>query len=380
MLPEAGGEAGRFTTACPAELTASAVVFREPMACSGLLSCAVLLALGDAWGGAGKEGAPDTGLLVEGHAGGDDILRCGPAGTKDGAVTCSRSGALYCEAAHGLGEVSGAAGSAGDSACAAGLKGCNEECNRSFGCRAAPMLGDRARADGAVSAAACPAGIKGCAVGCSGGPHCEAVCGPREGATACAAGKVGDSACAAASEGCNEEHNRWCGRKAELVLGGRACDDWAVSAAACPAGQKGCAVGRSPVAWRLTPPEGIGTVLAAGRATALDLKGWEVARPRFGLPRKISCACGLRPDMDLLLCCSVLPSDALSTKGSLSNRILLLDRLSVRPAALTCTSWASKAGGGFCSGMIAQERLAAGTAMLTWPPRAPMLGGHIHVG
>ena len=84
--------------------------------------------------------------------------------------------------------------------------------------------------------------------------------------------------------------------------------------------------------------------------------------------------------MDLLLCCSVLPSDAVSTEGSLSDKGLLLDRLSTRPAELPWAFWASKPGGGFCSGTLALKRLAAGTATLTWPPRAPMLGGHIHVG
>ena len=143
---------------------------------------------------------------------------------------------------------------------------------------------------------------------------------------------------------------------------------------------KGAAVGRSPAAWRLTSPEGIGTVLAVGVATTLDLKGCEGARPRFGLPRKISTACGLRPDMGLLLCCSVLPSDANFAAGSFSDRMFLLDRLSARPAVLTWTFWASKPGGRFCSGILALDRLAAGTAMLTWTPSAPMLGGHTHVG
>ena len=127
------------------------------------------------------------------------------------------------------------------------------------------MLGDRARADGAANAAACPVGMKG-----SGWAHCEAACGPRKGATDCAAGSVGDSPCAAGLERCDKEGNCWSGCKAELVLGSRARAGGASSAAACPVGMKGCAVGRSPPAWRLTLSESMGTVLAAGRASALD--------------------------------------------------------------------------------------------------------------
>ena len=262
------------------------------MACSGLLSCAVLLALGDAWGGAGNEGAPDTGLGVESHAGGASEMRWCPAGTKGGAVTRSCCGELHCKAAHEPSEVADTAGSVGDSACAAGLNGCDEECNGWCSCKAALVLSNGGHADGA--------------------------------------------------------------------------------------GQNGCAVGRSPAAWRLTLPEGMGTVRAAGRATALVWEGCEEARLCFGLPRKMSCACGLRPDMGLLICCSVLPPDAALLEGSFSNRDLLLSMLSIGTAERICTSWASKPGGRVCSGFPALGRLAAGTAMLTWTSSAPMLGGHIH--
>ena len=101
-----------FTTACLAESKASAVVSREPTERAGLLCCAVLLAFGDAWGVAGREGTPDAGLVVKVHAGGADEMRCCPAGTKDGAVTRSRCGKLHCKAAHGPSEVANAAGSA----------------------------------------------------------------------------------------------------------------------------------------------------------------------------------------------------------------------------------------------------------------------------
>ena len=142
----------------------------------------------------------------------------------------------------------------------------------------------------------------------------------------------------------------------------------------------GCAVGRSAAAWRFTPAEGMGTVLAAGKANLSDLKGCEEARPRFGLPRKMSCACGLRPDMEWVICTSVLPFDTALLEGSLNDRVLLLSRLSPAPVELPWSSWPSMLDGSSCSGILSLERLAAGVAALTWTLSAPKLGGQTHVG
>ena len=102
---------------------------REPMEQSGLLSCALLRALGGAWGELGSVGAPDAGPVREVEAGGAREVRSGPAGIKGGAVTLSRSGELRCGAARGPREAADAAGSGGDAACAAAAEGCDVACS-----------------------------------------------------------------------------------------------------------------------------------------------------------------------------------------------------------------------------------------------------------